>query len=73
ARIILLLHETVRLLGATAVTITHDWNAARILADQVCLLHAGEIAWQGMREDLMTTDHPLVHQFRKAARGEVRG
>ncbi|MDR2412056.1 MAG: ATP-binding cassette domain-containing protein, partial [Holosporales bacterium] len=66
-RIIHLLQETVQSLGATAMTITHDWNAARVLADQACLLHAGKIAWQGTRQDLSTTTHPLLHQFRDAA------
>ncbi|MDR0407163.1 MAG: ATP-binding cassette domain-containing protein [Holosporales bacterium] len=71
ANITYLLRDTIRTLGATAITITHDLAATRVLADRVCLLDAKKIAWQGTRQELDVTDNPLIVSFLKAARGEL--
>lgn len=57
-------------LGATTLTITHDIRCAQIIADEVALLHAGNIAWQGSPQELTSSSNPLVHQF---ALGETTG
>ena len=42
-----LIRELVEELGITAVTITHDIQCVRSIADQVALLHNGIIQWTG--------------------------
>lgn len=57
-------------LGATTLTITHDVRCAQIIADEVALLHMGNIVWRGAPEELVSSSDPLVHQF---AFGKVKG
>ncbi|MDR2417095.1 MAG: ATP-binding cassette domain-containing protein [Holosporales bacterium] len=70
SKIAYLLRDTVQTLGATAITITHDLVTARVLADRICLLEDGQIAWQGTQEELETTDNPQMISLLKAAKGE---
>ena len=37
--------NTVRSIGATAITITHDMASARKIADRIAMLHQGRIIW----------------------------
>ncbi|MDR1910629.1 MAG: ATP-binding cassette domain-containing protein [Holosporales bacterium] len=69
AKITHLLRDTVQRLGVTALTITHDLVAARILADHICLLEAGRITWQGTQADFDTTDHPQMVSLIAASQG----
>jgi phospholipid/cholesterol/gamma-HCH transport system ATP-binding protein len=70
SKIAYLLRDTVQTLGATAITITHDLVTARVLADRICLLEDGRIAWQGTQAELETTDNPQMIDLLKAAQGE---
>jgi phospholipid/cholesterol/gamma-HCH transport system ATP-binding protein len=58
-----LIREIVTEMGATAMTITHDMNSVRAIADQVAMLHGGVIRWHGPIADLDRTDDPYVDQF----------
>lgn len=58
-----LITQCVQEIGATAVTITHDMNSVRHIANQVGLLVAGKLAWCGSVEEMDTTDHAQVQQF----------
>lgn len=58
-----LIRNAVDRLGATAMTISHDMNSVRLIADQVAMIHDGHIIWQGSVKDMETVDHPVVHQF----------
>jgi phospholipid/cholesterol/gamma-HCH transport system ATP-binding protein len=58
-----LISQSVRALGATAITITHDMNSVRHVADHVAMLHEGHIVWSGPVGDLDKTDNPYVVQF----------
>ena len=49
--------------GATTITITHDINSARKIADRVALLYQGKIIWQGTVKEMDETDNPYVNQF----------
>ncbi len=49
--------------GATTITITHDINSARKIADKIALLYNGEIIWQGSVEEMDKTDNPYIKQF----------
>ena len=50
-----LIVRCVKQLGATALTITHDINSAKKIADRIVMLYDGKIIWDGKPEDL---DHP---------------
>lgn len=58
-----LIGSTVRTLGASAITITHDMHSLRSIADRVGLLFKGKFVWMGTIEEMDTTDNPYVHQF----------
>lgn len=58
-----LIIEQVRALGATAVTITHDLESARKIADDVAMLYEGKIIWHGKPERLTDSDNIMVDQF----------
>ncbi|MDR2902570.1 MAG: ABC transporter ATP-binding protein [Lactobacillales bacterium] len=58
-----LIVSTVKDLGATALTITHDMNSTRKIADRIAMLYEGKIIWVGTVKELDKTDNPYVRQF----------
>lgn len=58
-----LIVSTVKTLGATALTITHDMSSARKIADRIAMLYEGKIIWVGTVRELDTTTNPYVRQF----------
>ncbi len=58
-----LIVSTVKTLGATALTITHDMNSARKIADRIAMLYNGKIIWVGTVKELDKTKNPYVRQF----------
>jgi phospholipid/cholesterol/gamma-HCH transport system ATP-binding protein len=58
-----LIVEEVKRLGCTAVTITHDLASARIIGDEVAMLHDGAIVWRGPVSDLDRSGVAYVDQF----------
>lgn len=58
-----LIVSTVKNLGATALTITHDMNSARKIADRIAMLYEGKIIWIGTVKELDKTKNPYVRQF----------
>ncbi|MEJ5165692.1 MAG: ATP-binding cassette domain-containing protein [Thermoanaerobaculia bacterium] len=48
----------------TAITITHDLQAASIIADKIAMLFDGKIIFYGSMDDFLKSDHPAVVQFR---------
>ena len=58
-----LIIESVKGLGATALTITHDMASARKIADRIAMLYKGKIVWQGTVKEMEKTDNPYVVQF----------
>ena len=58
-----LIVASVRNLGATALTISHDMASVRRIADKVAMLHKGHVIWQGSVGDMDNTGIPEVHQF----------
>jgi phospholipid/cholesterol/gamma-HCH transport system ATP-binding protein len=58
-----LIVEQVRRLGCTAVSITHDLTSARIIGDEIALLHEGKIVWRGPPAELDSSRDPYVRQF----------
>lgn len=58
-----LIIESVKGLGATALTITHDMASARKIADKIAMLYKGKIIWSGTVKEMDKTDNPYVKQF----------
>jgi len=58
-----LIITSVKKLGASALTITHDMASARKIADRIAMLYKGKIIWQGTVYDMEHTDNPYVRQF----------
>ena len=58
-----LILESVRCLGATALTITHDMASARKIADKIAMLYQGKIIWYGTVKEMDKTDNPYVLQL----------
>lgn len=50
-------------LGCSAITITHDMESARRIADRVAMLHEGRIIWQGPVETLDDSGNARVDKF----------
>ena len=58
-----LIHKTVRKLGVSAITITHDISSINDLASRVILLDRNKIAWSGRPNDMKTSKNRIVQQF----------
>lgn len=58
-----LIQHTVKSIGATAISITHDIDSTRRVADRVAFLYQGKIVWHGTVAQMDNTDNPFVHQF----------
>ncbi len=58
-----LIIKTVRGLGATTLSITHDMASARKIADYVAMIYKGRIIWQGPVAELDRSGNEYVEQF----------
>jgi len=64
----------------TTVINTHDMNSVMEIGDNIALLHLGELAWTGNKDDVLESDNDLLKKFifaspflqklRKAATGK---
>jgi phospholipid/cholesterol/gamma-HCH transport system ATP-binding protein len=58
-----LIVRSVRQLGATAISITHDLASARKIADRIAMIYKGRIIWQGPVAEIDHSGNPYVDQF----------
>ncbi|MEI9995006.1 MAG: ATP-binding cassette domain-containing protein [Rhizomicrobium sp.] len=58
-----LIVDTVRDVGATTLSITHDMVSARKIADRIAMLYKGKIIWHGPVKDIDNSGNPYVDQF----------
>ncbi|HAH10539.1 MAG TPA: ABC transporter ATP-binding protein [Alphaproteobacteria bacterium] len=58
-----LIITTVKRMGATALSITHDMVSARKIADRIAMLYQGKIIWQGPVSEIDRSNNPYVDQF----------
>ena len=58
-----LIAHSVRQLGASAISITHDMASARKIADRVTMLYKGELIWDGQVSEIDKSGNPYVDQF----------
>jgi phospholipid/cholesterol/gamma-HCH transport system ATP-binding protein len=58
-----LIVKSVKGLGATAVSITHDMTSARKIADRIAMIFGGKIIWQGAVAEIDRSGNAHVDQF----------
>jgi phospholipid/cholesterol/gamma-HCH transport system ATP-binding protein len=58
-----LIVDTVKDVGATTLSITHDMVGARKIADRIAMLYKGKIIWNGPKQDIDASGNPFVDQF----------
>jgi len=58
-----LIAHSVRELGASAISITHDMASARKIADRVTMLYKGELVWDGSVAEIDESGNAFVDQF----------
>jgi phospholipid/cholesterol/gamma-HCH transport system ATP-binding protein len=68
-----LIASTVRDLGVTAVSITHDMASARKISNRIAMLYRGKIIWDGPTQEIDHSGNPYVDQFiRGSAEGPIK-
>ena len=58
-----LIVDTVKDVGATTLSITHDMVSARKIADRIAMLYKGKIIWHGPTKEIDASGNPYVDQF----------
>ncbi len=58
-----LIISTVKDLGVTTLSITHDMVSARKISDHIAMLYKGKIVWAGPTAEIDHSDNPFVDQF----------
>jgi phospholipid/cholesterol/gamma-HCH transport system ATP-binding protein len=58
-----LILATVKDMGVTTLSITHDLVSARKIADKIAMIYKGKIIWHGRKEDIDRSGNPYVDQF----------
>ena len=58
-----LIVSTVKDLGVTTLSITHDIASARKISSHIAMLYKGKIVWQGPTADIDHSGNPFVDQF----------
>ena len=58
-----LIVKSVRELGATALSITHDMASARRIADNIAMIYEGRIVWHGPVSEIDHSGNEMLDQF----------
>ena len=58
-----LIVDTVKDVGASTLSITHDMVSARKIADRIAMLYKGKIIWNGPTSQIDNSGNPYVDQF----------
>ena len=58
-----LIVSTVKDLGVTTLSITHDLASARKIATRIAMLYKGKIIWNGPTSEIDSSGNPYVDQF----------
>ncbi|MDR2794256.1 MAG: ATP-binding cassette domain-containing protein [Holosporaceae bacterium] len=62
-----LLKDTVKKLGVTSLTITHDLKVAQFLSDRASLLNKGQVVWTGHTGEMKNCQNDFVREFYNAS------
>lgn len=49
--------------GVTSIVVTHDLDSARMVADEIAMLHEGKIIEKGTPDEFFNSKNPYVRQF----------
>ncbi|MDG2186877.1 MAG: ATP-binding cassette domain-containing protein [Hyphomicrobiales bacterium] len=60
-----LINEVIAEVGATAITITHDMESARKIANNISMLYKGEVIWSGKASEIDKSNNEYLEQFIK--------
>ncbi len=58
-----LIVSTVKDVGATTLSITHDMASARKISSRIAMLYGGRLIWEGPTRDIDHSGNPYVDQF----------
>ncbi len=58
-----LIMSTRRILGVTAVVVTHDMDSAFAIADRIAMMYDEKILEVGTPDELRASSNPLVQRF----------
>ena len=58
-----LIRNIIKEFGATAITISHDLNSIRAIADNVALLDNGKIEWKGTIKEFEKSKNLKLREF----------
>jgi phospholipid/cholesterol/gamma-HCH transport system ATP-binding protein len=58
-----LIVSTVKDVGATTLSITHDMASARKISSHIAMLYGGKLIWQGATAEIDRSGNPYVDQF----------
>lgn len=58
-----LIKSSVKHLGATAISITHDMTSAKFIADRLAMIFEGKIVWEGTVKELGACKNDTVQHF----------
>lgn len=58
-----LIVDSVKRLGATTITITHDMASARKIGDDIAMIYKGKIVWCGPADEIDQSNNAYVDQF----------
>ena len=58
-----LILEITRANNTTTIINTHDMNSVMGIGENIALLHQGKVAWQGNKDQIITSDNELLQSF----------
>jgi phospholipid/cholesterol/gamma-HCH transport system ATP-binding protein len=58
-----LIVDSVKRLGSTTISITHDLVSARKIADDIAMIYKGQIIWHGPANTIDKSGNDYVDQF----------
>lgn len=58
-----LILNSIKTLGATGLTITHDMHSARQISDRIAMIYNGQIIWDGPANKIEHSGNEFVDQF----------
>ena len=47
----------------TTIINTHDMNSVMEIGENICLLHDGQLAWHGNKDQVLESDNEQLHDF----------
>jgi phospholipid/cholesterol/gamma-HCH transport system ATP-binding protein len=58
-----LIREIQNQMGTTSIVVTHDMKSAEYVSDRICMLHDGQINFDGTFDENKASPDPIVQQF----------